>query len=40
MVDYCSSELSLSLFPEEVKAVAGVLQRDHYRFPASGKAAR
>jgi hypothetical protein len=35
MVDYCSTELNLSLFPEEVTAVAGVLQRDHYRFPAS-----
>ena len=35
MVDYCSTELNLGLFPEEVTAVAGVLQRDHYRFPAS-----
>ena len=32
MVDYCSTELNLSLFPEEVTAVAAVLQRDHYRF--------
>ena len=44
MVDYCSTELNLSLFPEEVSAVAAVLQRDHYRFgmspaarPASGR---
>jgi hypothetical protein len=46
MVDYCSTELKLSLFPEEVTAVAAVLQRDHYRFgmsvapaarPASGR---
>ncbi len=32
MVDYCSTELKLQLFPEEVTAVAAVLQRDHYRF--------
>jgi hypothetical protein len=39
MVDMCSTELKLSLFPEEVTAVAAVLQRDHYRFggPASLK---
>jgi hypothetical protein len=35
MVDYCSTELNLGLFPEEVTSVAAVLQRDHYRFPAS-----
>jgi len=35
MVDFCSVELKLSLFPEEVTAIAGVLQRDHYRFPAT-----
>jgi hypothetical protein len=35
MVDYCSVELKLQLFPEEVTAIAGVLQRDHYRFPAA-----
>lgn len=34
MVDMCNTELNLSLFPEEVTAVAAVLQRDHYRFPA------
>lgn len=34
MVDYCSTELNLGLFPEEVTAIAAVLQRDHYRFPA------
>lgn len=38
MVDYCSTELDLGLFPEEVTAVAAVLQRDHYRFPAQGPA--
>jgi len=32
MVDYCSTDLNLGLFPEEVTAVAAVLQRDHYRF--------
>jgi hypothetical protein len=46
MVDYCSTELNLQLFPEDVTAVAAVLQRDHYRFgttaaaparPASGR---
>jgi len=35
MVDYCSTELNLGLFPEEVTAVAAVLQRDRYRFPAA-----
>ena len=32
MVELCSVELKLSLFPEEVSAVAAVLNRDHYRF--------
>ena len=32
MVDYCSTQLSLNLFPEEVDAIAAVLNRDHYRF--------
>jgi hypothetical protein len=35
MVDYCSTELNLQLFPEDVTAVAAVLQRDHYRFGMS-----
>lgn len=35
MVDYCSTELNLGLFPEEVTAIAAVLQRDHYRFGQS-----
>ena len=39
MVDLCSTELKLSLFPEEVTAVAAVLQRDHYRFPAAAPSA-
>lgn len=32
MVEQCNTELNLSLFPEEVSAVAAVLNRDHYRF--------
>jgi hypothetical protein len=32
MVEQCNSELNLQLFPDEVTAVAAVLQRDHYRF--------
>lgn len=39
MVDYCSTDLNLGLFPEDVTAVAAVLQRDHYRFPAAPAAA-
>ena len=34
MVERCSNELNLGLFPEDVTSVAAVLQRDHYRFPA------
>ena len=33
MVEHCNTELNLSLFPEEVTAVAAVLNRDHYRLP-------
>lgn len=40
MVEMCNTELNLSMFPEEVTSVAAVLQRDHYRFGASGKATR
>jgi cytochrome c553 len=32
MVEYCNTELNLQLFPEEVTAVAAVLNRDHYKF--------
>lgn len=32
MVERCNTELSLQLFPEDVIAIAAVLQRDHYRF--------
>ena len=32
MVEHCNTELNLGLFPEEVTAVAAVLNRDHYKF--------
>lgn len=32
MVEQCNSMLNLQLFPEEVTAVAAVLNRDHYKF--------
>ena len=32
MVEQCNLELKLSLFPEEVTAIAAVLNRDHYKF--------
>lgn len=32
MVEHCNTEMSLGLFPDEVTAIAAVLQRDHYRF--------
>ena len=32
MVDYCSNQLGLTLFPEEVTAIAAALNRDHYHF--------
>ena len=34
MVDMCANELNLQLFPEEVTAIAAVLNRDFYRFRA------
>ena len=34
MVDMCANELNLQLFPEEVTAIAAVLNRDFYRFTA------
>lgn len=40
MVDFCSTEINLGPFPEDVTAVAAVLQRDHYRFPAATAPAR
>lgn len=35
MVEQCNSQLNLGLFPEEVTAVAAVLNQDHYRFAKS-----
>lgn len=32
MVEQCNTELNLGLFPEEVNAVAAVLNRAHYKF--------
>ena len=32
MVERCNTELNLGMFPEDVSAVAAVLNRDHYRF--------
>jgi hypothetical protein len=32
MVEQCNTELNLGLFPEEVSAIAAVLNRQHYRF--------
>ena len=31
MVEQCNTELNLGFFPEEVTAVAAVLNRDHYK---------
>lgn len=31
MVERCNTEMNLGLFPEEVAAIAAVLDRDHYR---------
>ena len=31
MVEECNTKLNLSLFPEEVTAIAAVLNRDHYK---------
>ena len=32
MVEQCNTEMNLGMFPEEVSAVAAVMNRDHYRF--------
>ena len=32
MVEMCSTQLNLQLFPEEVEAIAAVLNWDHYKF--------
>ena len=31
MVEQCNTELNLGMFPEDVNAVAAVLNRDHYK---------
>ena len=32
MVEQCNTQLNLTLFPDEVTAIAAVLNRDHYQF--------
>ena len=32
MVEMCNTQMNLGLFPEEVTAIAAVLNRDHYKF--------
>ncbi|MFW5329631.1 hypothetical protein [Hydrogenophaga sp. ZJX-1] len=32
MVEMCNTTMNLGMFPEEVNAVAAVLNRDHYKF--------
>lgn len=32
MVEMCNTNMNLGMFPEEVTAVAAVLNRDHYKF--------
>lgn len=32
MVEQCNSEMNLGMFPEEVTAIAAVLNEQHYRF--------
>jgi hypothetical protein len=32
MVEQCNTELNMGLFPEEVTAIAAVINRDYYRF--------
>lgn len=32
MVEQCNTELNMGFFPEEVTAIAAVLNRDYYRF--------
>jgi hypothetical protein len=31
-VEYCNTEMNLGMFPDDVNAVAAVLDRDHYHF--------
>ncbi len=32
MVEYCNTQLNLGMFPEEVSAVAAVINQRHYKF--------
>lgn len=32
MVEQCNTQLNMGMFPEEVNAVAAVLNRDHYKY--------
>lgn len=32
MVEQCNTQLNMGMFPEEVEAVAAVINRDHYKF--------
>lgn len=32
MVEYCSTQLNLGMFPEDVNSVAAVLNRNYYKF--------
>lgn len=32
MVEMCNTNMNMGMFPEEVTAVAAVLNRDHYKF--------
>jgi hypothetical protein len=32
MVEYCNTELNLGMFPEEVSAVAAVINQRHYKY--------
>ncbi len=32
MVEYCNTQLNLGMFPEEVTAVAAVINQRHYKF--------
>lgn len=32
MVDQCNAEINLGIFPDEITAIAAVLNRDHYKF--------
>jgi hypothetical protein len=37
MVEQCNTDMNLGLFPEEVTAIAAVLDRDHYRLERAAR---